>query len=115
MILADPNCIANVLGVPGMDFMNSTNTPLRILRQVSHKVPGLGPELELGGKQIEIEELSRLIQLSTAATLGESNPFSLDKASAIKQSAALAAGKRITGHTALLSKSVFRYLESIGD
>jgi len=37
-----------------------------------------------------------------AATLGESNPFSLDLASAQKQSAALHSGKRITGHTALL-------------
>lgn len=39
---------------------------------------------------------------SNAATLGESNPFSLDRASAEKQAAALHAGKRITGHTALL-------------
>ncbi|KAG4440412.1 hypothetical protein IFR05_004105 [Cadophora sp. M221] len=36
------------------------------------------------------------------ATLGESNPFSLDLASAQKQAAALHAGKRITGHSALL-------------
>lgn len=39
---------------------------------------------------------------SEAVTLGESNPFSLDLASAQKQSAALQAGKRVTGHTALL-------------
>ncbi|KAL8280574.1 hypothetical protein RQP46_006897 [Phenoliferia psychrophenolica] len=101
-LLADPNCIANVCGVPGMDFMSSTKTPLRILRQVSHKVPNLGEHLELGGKRIETEELARLVQLSSAVSLGESNPFSLDMASAKKQAAALAAGKRVVGHTALL-------------
>lgn len=47
-------------------------------------------------------ELCERVSQSEAATLGESNPFSLDLASAQKQAAALHAGKRITGHTALL-------------
>lgn len=102
-VLADANCIANVLGEKGMDFMKTTKTPLRILQQVSHKVPGGAPEIELGGVTIPTETLAERVSQSFAATLGESNPFSLDRASAEKQAAALHAGKRITGHTALLN------------
>ncbi|KUJ23036.1 adenine deaminase [Mollisia scopiformis] len=101
-ILADANCIANVFGGLGMDFMGTTTTPLRIFRQVSHKIPGNGPDIELGGTSVSTEELCFRVSQPEAATLGESNPFSLDRASAEKQAAALHAGKRITGHTALL-------------
>ncbi|KAN0102108.1 adenine deaminase [Hyaloscypha variabilis] len=101
-VLADANCIANALGERGLDFMGETKTPLRIFRQVSHKVLGSGPHLELGGAKLETAEIARRVALPEAVTLGESNPFSLDLASAEKQSAALQAGKRITGHTALL-------------
>lgn len=51
---------------------------------------------------MDTEELCERVSQSNAVTLGESNPFSLDLASAQKQAAALHAGKRITGHTALL-------------
>jgi adenine deaminase len=85
-----------------MDFMGTTSTPLRILRQVSHKIPGNGPDIELGGVSVFTAELCERVSQSNAVTLGESNPFSLDLASAQKQAAALHAGKRITGHTALL-------------
>ncbi|KAF4615722.1 hypothetical protein G7Y89_g15266 [Cudoniella acicularis] len=101
-ILADANCIANVFGGRGMDFMGETTTPLRIFRQVSHKIPGNGPDIELGGTSVSTAELCERVSQENAATLGESNPFSLDLASAQKQAAALHAGKRITGHTALL-------------
>ncbi|KAF2817372.1 adenine deaminase [Mytilinidion resinicola] len=101
-ILADANCIANVLGGRGMDFMGTTSTPLRIFRQVSHKIPMSGPEIELGGTSVSTAEICERVSSTEAATLGESNPFSLDLASAQKQAAALRAGKRITGHTALL-------------
>jgi adenine deaminase len=116
LALADANCIANVLGGRGMDFMGRTNTPFRILRQVSHKVPQT-PELELGGVHMTTEELAERVQRDTAATLGESNPFNLDRSSAIKQAAALAAGKRITGHTALLkNEPLWSYLAGgVGD
>ncbi|RDL35177.1 Uncharacterized protein BP5553_07108 [Venustampulla echinocandica] len=101
-VLADANCIANVLGEKGLDFMGQTTTPLRIFRQVSHKVPGSSADLELGGASLATSEICRRVGLPEAVTLGESNPFSLDFASAEKQAAALQAGKRITGHTALL-------------
>ncbi|KAH8666806.1 adenine deaminase [Xylariales sp. PMI_506] len=101
-VLADANCIANVLGGKGMDFMGTTTTPLRIFRQVSHKVPMSGPDIELGGTSLSTAEICERVSKCEAATLGESNPFSLDMASAEKQAAALRAGKRITGHSALL-------------
>ncbi|KAI1338687.1 adenine deaminase [Xylariaceae sp. FL0016] len=101
-VLADANCIANVLGGKGMDFMGTTTTPLRVFRQVSHKVPMSGPDIELGGTSLDTSEICERVSQREAASLGESNPFSLDMASAEKQAAALHAGKRITGHSALL-------------
>lgn len=100
-VLADPNCIANVLGAQGMDIAGVTGTPLRIFRQVSHRVPRT-PALELGGAVVADDEIARRVQASDAVTLGESNPFDLDEWSAVKQVAAMRAGKRLTGHTARL-------------
>jgi adenine deaminase len=100
-LLADGNCIANVLGAEGLDIVGKTDTPLRIFRQVSHRVPRT-PALELGGAQVADAEIEARVQWSNAATLGESNPFDLDEWSARKQVAAIRSGKRITGHTARL-------------
>jgi adenine deaminase len=100
-VLADGNCIANVLGAEGLDIVGRTGTPLRIFRQVSHRVPRT-PALELGGAQVADAEIEARVQWSNAATLGESNPFDLDEWSARKQVAAIRSGKRITGHTARL-------------
>jgi adenine deaminase len=101
-LLADANCIGNVLGTEGFDIVGKTGTPLRIFRQVSHKIPR-NPAVEVGGAIIPDEALEDRVQEPEAATLGESIPFDLDEASARKQVAALSAGKRITGHTARLS------------
>ena len=110
LVLADANCIANVLGEEGLDFMGETTTPLRILRQVSHKVPQ-APDLELGGAHLTTEQIAARVQRPDAATLGESNPFNLDESSARKAVAAITAGKRITGHTALLeNEPLWSYL-----
>jgi adenine deaminase len=100
-LLADANCIANVLGAEGLDIVGRTATPLRIFRQVSHRVPRT-PTLELGGAHVKDAEIEKRVQWSNAATLGESNPFDLDEWSARKQVAAIRSGKRITGHTARL-------------
>jgi adenine deaminase len=69
---------------------------------VSLKVPR-NPEVEVGGAIVPDEDLVDRVQDPEAATLGEPIPFDLDEWSARKQVAALAAGKRITGHTARLS------------
>lgn len=109
-LLADPNCIANVLGSEGMDLVARTGTPLRIFRQVSHAVPRT-PDLELGGAVVPHEDVVARVQAAEAATLGESNPFALDEWSARKQVAALMSGKRITGHTARLGgEALWSYL-----
>lgn len=115
-VLADPNCIANVLGAKGMDIAGVTQTPLRIFRQVSHRVPRT-PHLELGGAVVDDAEIADRVQGSLAVTLGESNPFDLDEWSAVKQVAALTAGKRLTGHTARLGgRPLWSYLAGgIGD
>lgn len=100
-LLADPNCIANVLGARGMDVVGSTGTPMRILQQISPEVPRL-PDMELGGAVVEQAEVLDRLTRSNAVTLGEGNPFNLSMHSAEVQVAALDAGRRITGHTARL-------------
>jgi adenine deaminase len=101
-LLADPNCIANVLGTDGMDLVGSTSTPLRILQQISPEVPRM-PQLELGGAVVDPADVFERITRPGAVTLGEGNPFNLSMLTAELQHAALAAGRRITGHTARLS------------
>ena len=101
-VLADPNCLANVLGPAGMDIAGRTGTPLRIFRQVSHKVPR-SPELELGGCEVPEAEILKRLSDPLVVTLGESNPFDLEDSAARKSHRALAAGRRITGHTARIS------------
>jgi adenine deaminase len=101
-VLADPNCLANVLGTVGMDIAATTGTPLRVFRQVSHKVPR-SPELELGGGEVPESEVLTRLSDPRAVTLGESNPFDLEDSAARKSHRALAAGRRITGHTARIA------------
>ena len=102
-VLADPNCLANVLGPAGMDIAGVTGTPLRVFRQVSHKVPR-SPELELGGGEVPEAEILARLSDPLAVTLGESNPFDLEGSAARKSHRALAAGRRITGHTARITQ-----------
>ena len=102
-VLADPNCLANVLGPAGMDIAGVTGTPLRVFRQVSHKVPR-SPDLELGGSEVPEAEILARLSDPLAVTLGESNPFDLEGSAARKSHRALAAGRRITGHTARITQ-----------
>lgn len=115
-LLADPNCIGNVLGGPGMDLVADTDTPMRILQQVSSKIPRT-PELELGGAVVTAQEIVERVRRDNAVTLGESNPFDLSEESTAKQQATIAAGKRITGHTARLGdEPLWGYLAGgVGD
>jgi adenine deaminase len=115
-LLADPNCIANVLGARGMDLVGHTSTPLRILQQVSPEVPR-SPDRELGGAVVSAEETLDRVRRPNAVSLGEGNPFNLSLRSATAQWYALAAGKRITGHTARLAdEALWAYLAGgVGD
>ncbi len=115
-LLADPNCIANVVGVRGMDFVGTTSAPMRIFQQISPEVPRL-PGMELGGAVVGFDEVRDRVARPNATSLGEGNPFNLTLESATNQWHALAAGKRITGHTARLSgEPLWAYLAGgVGD
>jgi adenine deaminase len=115
-MLADANCIANVLGAEGLDIVGTTTTPMRIFRQVTPDLPG-ETELELGGARVPPEEIVDRVQRPNAVTLGESNPYALDRWQATKMVAALKSGKRVTGHTARLgNEPLWSYLAGgVGD
>ncbi|BDI22189.1 adenine deaminase C-terminal domain-containing protein [Herbiconiux sp. L3-i23] len=109
-VLTDPNGAANVWGPRGMDFMLQTTTPLHIFQQVSPTTPG-APELERGGAIIPEEVVRERLLDDVTATLGESNPFDYGDESTGRFRAALAAGRRLTGHTAAQShESLWGYL-----
>jgi adenine deaminase len=75
-VLTDPDGLANVAGLPGMDFMRETGTPLRIFEQVSPSTP-VNAELERGGAVVpELDVLDRLAD-PRSVSLGEGNPFDL--------------------------------------
>lgn len=115
-LLADANCLANVIGAEGFDIAGTTGTPLRIFRQVTPRVPAR-PATELGGATVANEDIYSRVQQPETATFGESSPFDLDPWTARKQAAALMTGKRLTGHTARLrDEPLWQYLAGgIGD
>ncbi len=98
-VLADPNCVGNVLGAPAMRWAGMTGTPLKILQQVSHRIPR-APALELGGAVVEEADQIAMLCEPTAVGVGESVPFGFDERAARFQAQALAMGKRNTGHSA---------------
>lgn len=115
-VLADPDCIANVLGAPGMDVMRSTDTPLRIIEQVTPLTPAF-PNVELGGAHVAEAEVLRRIALSESVTLGESSPFDYSAVATARYRHTLASARRITGHTARLGdEALWGYLAGgVGD
>ncbi len=115
-VLADPDCIANVLGIPGMDVMRTTRTPLRIIEQVTPLTPAF-PGVELGGAHVaEADVLARVAE-SGSVTLGESNPFDFSEVATARYRHTLASARRITGHTARLGgEPLWGYLAGgVGD
>lgn len=109
-VLADPNCIANIWGIPGIDYIRTTKAPLRIFLQVSSSVPRT-PGLELGGCRLSSEDIGELLRQPYAVSLGESVPYDLSHDAAEVLALALQAGKRATGHTARLeNEPLWAYL-----
>lgn len=115
-VLTDPNGAANVWGPRGMDFLLSTRTPLHVFQQVSPTTPA-SHELEHGGAVIPEETVRARLRDDVTATLGEGNPFDYGEVSTGRFRAALAAGRRITGHTAAQThESLWGYLAAgVGD
>lgn len=104
-VIADPNCSAAVLGHEGLDVTASTQAPLRIFQQVSPKIPSC-PGLELAGPEVPQGAVLERLGWERAASLGESDPFTLDEAATERYVTALSEGRRITGHTARSTSDV---------
>lgn len=98
-VLADPNCVGNVLGTKAMQWAGATSTPLKILQQVSHRIPR-APALELGGATVTEEDQMSMLRQPASVSVGESVPFRFDDRAARMQAEALQLGKRNTGHSA---------------
>ena len=115
-VLTDPNGAANVWGTRGMDFLLTTQTPLRVFQQVSPTTPA-STDLEHGGAVIPEETVRARLHDDVTLTLGEGNPFDDSEVSTGRYREALAAGRRITGHTAAQThESLWGYLAAgVGD
>jgi adenine deaminase len=115
-VLTDPNGAANVWGARGMDFLLRTGTPLHVFQQVSPTTPA-SAELERGGAVIPEETVRARLHDDVTVTLGEGNPFDYGEVSTGRFREALAAGRRITGHTAAQThESLWGYLAAgVGD
>jgi adenine deaminase len=98
-VLTDADCLANVAGMPGLDLMGRTSTPLRIFEQITPVTP-VNPALERGGAVIPNDEVLARLAEPTTVSLGESNPFDYSVEATDRFRTALVEGKRITGHSA---------------
>lgn len=98
----DPDCVANVLGEDGIDFMRETTTPFRIFQQVTSDVPRRGG-LNVTKHHISQKEILRRLAEQDTVSLGESNPFMLDREITEAMAMAIGNGKIITGHAGRLS------------
>ncbi len=114
-VLTDPNGAAN-FGEAAMDYLLTTSTPLKIFQQVSPTTPA-STRLERGGVVISDAAVLRRLCRDDTVTLGESNPFDHSLEAAQRYAAALASGRRITGHTAAQSgEELWGYLAAgVGD
>ena len=115
-VLTDPDGLANVAGIPGMDFMRETGTPLRIFEQVSPSTP-VNAELERGGAVVPEKDVLDRLADARSVSLGEGNPYDLSATATNRFREALVTGKRITGHSARQSgEGLWGYLAAgVGD
>jgi adenine deaminase len=115
-MFADPVCLANVLGVLGMDLAATTVAPMRIFQQVTPDVPRRGRH-QLGGAKVPHEHVIDRITWANATSVGESSPFLDDEPMRELLSVALSHGRRATGHTARLDgEPLWAYLAGgVGD
>lgn len=115
-MFADPVCIANVLGVLGMDLAAVTVAPMRIFQQVTPDVPRRGRH-QLGGAHVPHDHILDRITWPSSTSVGESSPFLDDAQMCELMSVALTHGRRATGHTARLDgEPLWAYLAGgVGD
>lgn len=115
-VLTDADCMANVNGLAGLDFMMETGTPLRIFEQITPVTP-VNPALERGGAVIANADMLDRLSADSTATLGESNPFDYSVEATDRFREALVRGRRITGHSARMdNEPLWGYLAAgVGD
>lgn len=115
-MFADPVCLANVLGVLGMDLAAVTAAPMRIFQQVTPDVPRRGRH-QIGGAHVPHDHVLDRITWPSSTSVGESSPFLDDAPMCELMSVALANGRRATGHTARLDgEPLWAYLAGgVGD
>jgi adenine deaminase len=97
-VLSDADCMANVAGMPGIDLMGTTGTPMRIFDQITPTTP-THRLLERGGAEIGEDEVLGRLGADRTVTLGEGNPFDYSAVATNRFRTALASGRRITGHS----------------
>ena len=97
-VLCDADAMANVAGMPGIELMGTTGTPLRIFDQITPTTP-VSTTLERGGARIGEEEVLDRLGAPRTVTLGEGNPFDYSTVATNRFRTALVNGRRITGHS----------------
>jgi adenine deaminase len=97
-VLTDADCMANVAGMPGIELMGTTSTPLRIFDQITPVTPPFA-DLERGGAAIGEQEVLDRLAAPRTVTLGEGNPFDYSAVATNRFRTALVNGRRITGHS----------------
>ncbi len=106
-VVADPHEIANVLGVPGIDFMiaSGEQVPLKFFFGAPSCVPAT--PFENSGARLTAEDVALLLERDDIAFLAEMMNFpgvlNQDPEVMAKLAAATTAGKRIDGHAPGLS------------
>jgi adenine deaminase len=98
-VLADPDGMANVAGVRGMDFMLETGTPLRIFEQVSQSTP-VNRSLERGGAVVPEQHVLDRLDDDRSVALGAGSPHDLSDVATNRLRHAMVTGKRIAGYSA---------------
>jgi adenine deaminase len=97
-VLCDADAMANVAGLPGIELMGTTGTPMRIFDQITPTTP-IDKALMRGGAEIGEEEVLGRLAAPRTVTLGEGNPFDYSAVATNRFRTALASGRRITGHS----------------
>jgi adenine deaminase len=97
-VLCDADAMANVAGMPGIELMGTTGTPMRIFDQITPTTPA-HRQLERGGAVIEELQVLDRLGAPRTVTLGEGNPFDYSTVATNRFRTALVNGRRITGHS----------------
>lgn len=117
-VVTDPHEIANVLGVPGIEYMvkDSKTGPLRVYFTAPSCVPAT--PFETAGASLDADDILRLLRRDEFVALGEMMNYpgavADDKDVLDKIDVARRLGKPVDGHSPLLSGDGLRKYASLG-